>query len=469
MVKNPLTGETQPWKITRAYGCNSIIASENMLTFRSGSAAYYDLLNDGGTGNLGGFRSGCTSNLVVANGVLNAPDYTRTCSCSYQNQTSLALVHMPDIDVWTVDATSAQATPESMIERLAINFGAAGDRRERDGQLWMEYPSVAGESANLKIRVNSDAKYFQNHSSLLSDTERPWVLSSGVDNLTELDIKLKVEKPYSLKTGLPVEHVNDDAEENANGEVDLTSSDFELVEDDGVQTVGLRFKSVNISRGTKIRSAYLQFTCDQPSKDETSLMVAVEDSVNPNAFSATKFDLSKRIKAKSSVAWQPGEWKSAKDASELQRSPDLSAMIQSIVDQDGWQPGNSIVFLINGKGKRLASASKGPTAESPRLLLDADYADVDELANPAPANRYDVRLHFAASPLDQGGARIFDVYAQDELVCQDVTFNPSGTNQQRFSMQLLENITIASKLRLRFVPKKGQASLAGIELIKRPQ
>ena len=65
MVKNPLTGQMQPWKITRAYGCNSIIASENMLTFRSGSAAFYDLLNDGGTGNLGGFKSGCTSNLVV--------------------------------------------------------------------------------------------------------------------------------------------------------------------------------------------------------------------------------------------------------------------------------------------------------------------------------------------------------------------------------------------------------------------
>jgi len=25
------------------------------------------------------------------------PHYTRTCTCSYQNQTSLALVHMPDV------------------------------------------------------------------------------------------------------------------------------------------------------------------------------------------------------------------------------------------------------------------------------------------------------------------------------------------------------------------------------------
>src|SRR2546427_4621223 len=46
------------------------------------------------TGNLGGFRSSCTNNLVVAGGLLTAPDYTRTCTCSYQNQTSLALVPM---------------------------------------------------------------------------------------------------------------------------------------------------------------------------------------------------------------------------------------------------------------------------------------------------------------------------------------------------------------------------------------
>ncbi|MEZ6117904.1 MAG: hypothetical protein R3C28_15215 [Pirellulaceae bacterium] len=76
LIMNPLTGVEQPWQISRAYGCNNI-ASENMLTFRSGAAGYYDLETMSGTGNLGGFKSGCTSNLVVANGLLNAPDYTQ--------------------------------------------------------------------------------------------------------------------------------------------------------------------------------------------------------------------------------------------------------------------------------------------------------------------------------------------------------------------------------------------------------
>ncbi len=58
LIKNPLTGEIQTWKISRAYGCNNIIASENMLTFRSGAAGFYDLQTEGGTGNLGGFKTG---------------------------------------------------------------------------------------------------------------------------------------------------------------------------------------------------------------------------------------------------------------------------------------------------------------------------------------------------------------------------------------------------------------------------
>ncbi|TWU25393.1 Alcohol dehydrogenase [cytochrome c] precursor [Novipirellula galeiformis] len=195
MVKNPLTGELQPWKITRAYGCNSIIASENMLTFRSGAAGYYDMLTEGGTGNLGGFKSGCTSNLVVANGVLNAPDYTRTCSCAYQNQTSLALVHMPDIDMWTIDLIANNATPEQLLERMAINFGAPGHRRQPDGQLWMEYPVMAADSIPIDIQTNAEAKPFQHHSSLVKGVDRPWVLASGLEDLTELRIGMRVKSP----------------------------------------------------------------------------------------------------------------------------------------------------------------------------------------------------------------------------------------------------------------------------------
>ena len=166
------------------------------------------------------------------------------------------------------------------------------------------------------------------------------------------------------------------------------------------------------------------------------------------------------------MVWKPAEWKTGKEATEIQRTPDLAILIQSVIDETDWQPGNSMVFLFSGKGKRVAVASKGPTAEAARLVIDADLIDLDELAGPPPASLYDVRLHFAASPLDRRGPRVFDVYAQDQLVCSDVTIDPSGANEHRFSVNLLKNISIANRLRLRFVPKQGHASLAGIEIVK---
>jgi outer membrane protein assembly factor BamB len=194
-VENPLTGEAQPWTISRAYGCNHMIASENMLTFRSGAAGFYDLQSQSGTGNLGGFKSGCTSNLVVADGVLNAPDYTRSCSCSYQNQTSLALVHMPEIEMWAVNGVAQRRAVDARIRRLGVNLGAPGDRRSEEGTLWLEYPELAGQPANLEVEIEGEVSYYQHHSSRF-ESPMAWVFSSGVEAAETIRIWLGA-KPSS--------------------------------------------------------------------------------------------------------------------------------------------------------------------------------------------------------------------------------------------------------------------------------
>jgi len=142
---NPLTGRRTPWSYRREYGCNSVSAGEHLLTFRSGTAGYYDLAGDGGTGNLGGFRSGCTSNLVVADGVLNAPDYTRTCTCTYPNQTSLAFVHAPDAEMWTFNPYE-----------------------------------VGGPSPDVPIDVDPAPTFFYRHSLRFEGEEPAWVGASGL-------------------------------------------------------------------------------------------------------------------------------------------------------------------------------------------------------------------------------------------------------------------------------------------------
>ena len=194
--QNPLTGAEMPWRYSRNYGCGTAVASEHLVTFRSAAAGYFDLPRLGGTGNLGGFKSGCTSNLIPANGVLNAPDYTRTCTCSYQNQCSLAFVHMPEVEVWTFNPFDVGDEP---IKRVGINLGAPGDRVSDDGTLWLDSPSVGGRSPKVPIVVAPEtARWFRRHSSSIEKDGLKWVAASGVEGLTEITLTL-AKKPAGTR------------------------------------------------------------------------------------------------------------------------------------------------------------------------------------------------------------------------------------------------------------------------------
>lgn len=188
-----LTGESTGWEYVRMYGCNTAIGSENLLTFRSGAAGFCDLEGDSGTGNLGGFRSSCTSNLIVADGVLSAPDYTRTCVCAYQLQTSLAFIHMPEAETWTFNRPDAA---RDWSDGLALNLGAPGDRADDEGQVWLEYPAVGGPSPQLRVTTRPEQpNQFRRHSALLPEGELRWVAASGLVGVHELSIELDGREP----------------------------------------------------------------------------------------------------------------------------------------------------------------------------------------------------------------------------------------------------------------------------------
>ncbi len=149
---HPITGRKIKQRYWKSYGCGASNGSPHMLLFRSGAAGFGDLEHGGGTGNFGGFKSGCTASLIAADGVLNAPDYTRTCTCSYQNQTSLGLVHMPAVEVWTGVAVDRGEGP---VRRLGINLGAPGCRRAENGTLWVPYPRTGSPAPDLPVLVNT--------------------------------------------------------------------------------------------------------------------------------------------------------------------------------------------------------------------------------------------------------------------------------------------------------------------------
>jgi outer membrane protein assembly factor BamB len=229
-VPNPLTGQPEAWRIYRTYGCNYPVACENVMTFRSGAAGFYDLQNRSGSGNLGGFKSGCSANLIPADGVLNAPDYTRTCACPYQNQTSLALVHWPELEMWTHNQFGRDAKDGERIRHLGINFGAPGDRLTEDGTLWMDYPNVSGTSPNLMVAVRGRQTNYFCHTYWQFQGEGPaWVMASGVRNARTILISPETRKagppPSPPKRPLGVDDPDyEDESSNTNGTKNATNT-----------------------------------------------------------------------------------------------------------------------------------------------------------------------------------------------------------------------------------------------------
>jgi hypothetical protein len=192
MEKDPVTGEELKWKYKREYGCGYVIASEHLLTFRSASAGFVNLDYFEGTGSLGGFKAGCSANLVVANGVLNSPDYTRTCQCPYQNQTSLAFVNMPWMNYWT---NSNYSWNGKRIKNLGINLNAPGDRTSADNVLWIDFPNVGGGESGINIKLDT-ARFYKIRKdpvSVRSDAT-PWVSSSAVGGVRSIEIPLSKER-----------------------------------------------------------------------------------------------------------------------------------------------------------------------------------------------------------------------------------------------------------------------------------
>jgi hypothetical protein len=202
LEKDPVTGQELKWNFKREYGCGIVAASEYLLTFRSASAGFVNLESFDGTGNLGGWKAGCSTNLIAADGVLNSPDYTRTCQCPYQNQTSLALVHMPWMSYWTNSNYKWNGQP---IRRLGLNLGAPGDRSSEEDVLWFEYPFVAGAPPEIPVRLDT-AGYsrIRKEPFNVQSEKTPWVSASALCGIRSIEIGLSSleaapESSYTVK------------------------------------------------------------------------------------------------------------------------------------------------------------------------------------------------------------------------------------------------------------------------------
>lgn len=176
----------------------------------------------------------------------------------------------------------------------------------------------------------------------------------------------------------------DDAEERANGDMWAKNADLELVQDgSNVQTVGLRFK-LDVPPDTIVNEALIQFTVNQATSSSVNLTIKGEASDNSPPIVDSNKNISSRSKTSQSVAWSPSAWVKAGDATSAQRTANLSAIVQEIVDRPQWKSGNYITFIITGSGTRNAKSFDGSAVAAPVLSVSYSEKVIEPEPEPEP-------------------------------------------------------------------------------------
>ncbi|MEA3226946.1 MAG: hypothetical protein U9Q07_13430, partial [Planctomycetota bacterium] len=116
-----------------------------------------------------------------------------------------------------------------------------------------------------------------------------------------------------------------------------------------------------------ILAASVQFQVDEDKGGTEPVNVVIEGELAADAagFANVAFNVTDRARTTAQVLWSVPNWVTVGDRGPDQATPDLAAVIQEIVNQDGWASGNSLVLIISddpanpSAGIRCAEAGSG--------------------------------------------------------------------------------------------------------------
>jgi len=144
-----------------------------------------------------------------------------------------------------------------------------------------------------------------------------------------------------------------------------------------IKRSGVMF-ALDVPKGARILSAFIQFWSRLTLATVTvNITIKAENADNPVAFT-TAANLAARTTIANTVAWNNlPAW----TINNPYNTPDLTAMVQAIVDRPGWISGNNIDFIFDDNASTVGSyrSPLGHTnaAYSPSLVVVYEYDELD--------------------------------------------------------------------------------------------
>ena len=174
---------------------------------------------------------------------------------------------------------------------------------------------------------------------------------------------------------------SDDAEQATGGaQAVLTNGNVFGIGYDGgnQQTVGMRFRTVEIPQGATILSAHIEFTArETDSATGFTLRITGEGTDDAGTFTSTAGDVSNRTRTAAFVDWTDPEAWTKNDA---YQTPDIAPVLQEIISRGGWVEDNDLAIIIEhaplsvgDNNKRRVSYTEDSAAgpnEAPRLRVE---------------------------------------------------------------------------------------------------
>lgn len=162
---------------------------------------------------------------------------------------------------------------------------------------------------------------------------------------------------------------SDEAKENSLGKMSIGKTVLDMSLHSEKELIGLRFQDINIPQNAKIIHAYLQFTTAELTTEKSYFHIKAHLTNHSKTFSSKDL-ISSRPTTKHKVDWTPTSWKEIWAQNKQQTTPNLSHIVQEIIDQKKWKEGNAISFIIDGKGKRVAESFNSEIALACQLHIE---------------------------------------------------------------------------------------------------
>ena len=126
----------------------------------------------------------------------------------------------------------------------------------------------------------------------------------------------------------------------------------------------MAFDTVNVPPAALITRSYLRFKARYSSASSVTFTISGEKSPRADTLKSIDYDISSRSKTSNSVSWNAGSW----SAGLSYETPDITSIVQEVISQNGWRPGNPVNFFIEGTSGDKAALSG--EIDGPELIVE---------------------------------------------------------------------------------------------------